>query len=105
METASVRGVKPLTNGRGPFVGSVHIVACGDFEIICGKDRMAKGLGNAPNGVAIVRTTPNVGYFMYFPDPVAAETVAKMIESLETMTEHQLEKMGFVELRRGLIKV
>lgn len=104
MRVKKIRGVHPLCNGRGPFHARVTVHGIGRMDVICGKDRMHKRLGNSPLTVCVVRPKPAVGWFQQFTCPVQAETVARMISCLGDLREDQLEAMGFVEDRREQIK-
>lgn len=99
LKKMKVRGVTPVA-GRGPLSGRVRVFGPHDSDIAC---RVIFGMCSGEIRVCVTRSrNPCVGWFRDFLDPVVAETMAVTIAALGTISETQLESLGFVEDRRPI---
>lgn len=105
MEKAEMVGLRAMGNGRGPFRARTKVTTVGtpgsvrtldmEAEVQCGFGTDPETLAGGSCVVAVLGHCAN--WLMTCRDPMQAETVAMMLESMQHVSQSQLMGMGFVE--------
>lgn len=87
-------GLSAMSNGRGPWTGTVMVAGHGSCELLAGlsTDPGVRAYGHCI--VALVQVAQSWSWTS--DDPIVCETVARMLEAMGEVTPAQLDGIGFI---------